>query len=154
MPLPAALKGIRSIRDLPIEQKRLFLRVDFNVPLEGGGAAPIRITDDSRIREALPTIQHAVARGARVVCASHMGRPKKNPDPRLSLEPCALRLAELLGQDVTLPEDCVGDSAKKVVYDLRAGEICLLENLRFHPEEEADDEGFCRELGQLADLYV
>jgi len=152
--LPAALEGIRSIRDLPIEQKRVFLRVDFNVPLEGGGAAPIRITDDSRIREALPTIQHAVARGARVVCASHLGRPKKGPDPRLSLEPCALRLAELLGQDVTLPEDCVGDAAKKVVYDLRAGQVCLLENLRFHAEEEQDDEAFCRELGLLADVYV
>jgi phosphoglycerate kinase len=151
---PSPLQGIRSIRDLPIEQKRVFLRVDFNVPLEGGGAAPIRITDDSRIREALPTIQHALARGARVVCASHLGRPKKGPDPRLSLEPCALRLAELLGQDVTLPEDCIGDSAKKVVYDLRAGQVCLLENLRYHAEEEKDDEGFCRALAELADVYV
>jgi phosphoglycerate kinase len=153
--MPAnALEGIRSIRDLPIEQKRLFLRVDFNVPLEGGGAAAIRITDDSRIREALPTIKHAIERGARVVCASHLGRPKKGPDPRLSLEPCAARLAELLGQDVTLPEDCVGDAAKKVVYDLRAGQVCLLENLRYHAEEEKDDEGFCKELAELADVYV
>ena len=143
------LHGIRSIRDLPIENKRVFLRVDFNVPLESG-----KITDDSRIREALPTIKHALERGARLVCASHLGRPKKGPDPRLSLEPCALRLAEMLGQDVTLPEDCVGDAAKKVVYDLRAGQVCLLENLRFHPEEEKDDEGFCRELAQLADVYV
>lgn len=148
------LQGIHSIRDLPIEQKRVFLRVDFNVPLEGGGAAPIRISDDSRIREALPTIQHALGRGARLVCASHLGRPKKGPDPKLSLEPCALRLAELLGQDVALPEDCVGDAANKVVYDLRAGQVCLLENLRFHPEEEKDDEGFCRQLAELADVYV
>src|ERR1019366_6566604 len=153
MPAPA-LQGIRSIRDLPIEQKRVFLRVDFNVPMEGGGAAALRITDDSRIRAALPTIQHALSRGARLVCASHLGRPKKGPDPRLSLEPCALRLAELLGQDVTLPEDCVGEAAKKVVFDLRAGQVCLLENLRFHAEEEKDDEGFCRELAQLADVYV
>jgi phosphoglycerate kinase len=143
------LHGIRSIRDLEIENKRVFLRVDFNVPLEGG-----RITDDSRIREALPTIKHAIERGARVVCASHLGRPKEGPDPKLSLEPCAARLAQLLGQDVTLPEDCVGDSAKKVVYDLRGGQVCLLENLRFHPEEEKDDDAFCRELAQLADLYV
>jgi phosphoglycerate kinase len=143
------MKGIRSIRDLEIEQKRLFIRVDFNVPLEDG-----RITDDSRIREALPTIKHAIERGARVVCASHLGRPKKGPDPKLSLEPCAARLAELLGKEVTLPEDCVGDAAKKVVFDLRAGEVCLLENLRFHPEEEKDDEGFCRQLAQLADVYV
>ncbi|HEY8039798.1 MAG TPA: phosphoglycerate kinase [Polyangiaceae bacterium] len=144
-----ALQGIRSIRDLPIENKRVFLRVDFNVPLDGP-----RITDDSRIREALPTIEHALERGARLVCASHLGRPKGAPNPKYSLEPCALRLAELLGVDVTLPEDCVGDAAKKVVYDLRGGQVCLLENLRFHPEEEKDDEGFCRELSQLADVYV
>jgi phosphoglycerate kinase len=143
------LQGIRSIRDLPIEQKRVFLRVDFNVPLEHG-----RITDDSRIREALPTIQHALDRGARLVCASHLGRPKKGRDPAYSLEPCAARLAELLGQEVALPEDCIGDAAKKVVYDLRAGSACLLENLRFHPEEEKDDEAFCRQLAQLADVYV
>src|SRR5580700_2262302 len=143
------LQGIRPIRDLAIENKRVFLRVDFNVPLEGA-----RITDDSRIREALPTIKHALERGARLVCASHLGRPKKGPDPKLSLEPCAARLAELLGQDVTLPEDCVGDAARKVVFDLRGGQVCLLENLRFHPEEEKDDEGFCRELSALADVYV
>jgi phosphoglycerate kinase len=153
------LQGIRSIRELPIEQKRVFLRVDFNVPLEEGapaqsGGSPMRITDDSRIREALPTIKHALERGARLVCASHLGRPKKGRDPKHSLEPCAARLAELLGQDVALPEDCVGDAAKKVVFDLRAGQACLLENLRFHPEEEKDDEGFCRQLAQLADVYV
>jgi phosphoglycerate kinase len=147
--MASPLQGIRSIRDLPIEQQRLFLRVDFNVPMEDG-----RITDDSRIREALPTIKHAIERGARVVCASHMGRPKKGPDPKLSLEPCAARLAELLDQEVTLPEDCVGDAAKKVVFDLRAGQVCLLENLRFHPEEEKDDESFCRQLALLADVYV
>jgi phosphoglycerate kinase len=147
--MSGALQGIRSIRDLPIENRRLFLRVDFNVPLEGG-----KITDDARIREALPTIVHALDRGARLVCASHLGRPKKGPDPKLSLEPCADRLAELLGQEVTLPEDCIGDAATKVVYDLRAGSVCLLENLRFHPEEEKDDEGFCRALAQLADVYV
>jgi phosphoglycerate kinase len=143
------LQGIRSIRELPIEQKRVFLRVDFNVPLDGS-----KITDDSRIREALPTIKHALERGARLVCASHLGRPKKGPDPKYSLEPCAARLAELLGQDVALPEDCIGDAAKKVVFDLRAGQACLLENLRFHPEEEKDDEGFSRALSELADVYV
>jgi phosphoglycerate kinase len=147
--MSSPLLGIRTIRDLPIESKRLFLRVDFNVPLEGS-----KITDDSRIREALPTIKHALDRGARLICASHLGRPKKGPDPKLSLEPCARRLAELLGQDVTLPDDCVGDSAKKVVYDLRAGQVCLLENLRFHPEEEKNDETFSRELAELADAYV
>jgi len=147
-PLPG-LAGIRSIRDLPIENKRVFLRVDFNVPLDGAV-----ITDDARIREALPTIKHALDRGARLVCASHLGRPKKGPDPKFSLEPCAARLAEMLGKDVSLPEDCIGDSAAKVVYDLRAGQACVLENLRFHPEEEKDDDGFCRELAKLADVYV
>jgi phosphoglycerate kinase len=143
------LQGIRSIRELPIENKRVFLRVDFNVPLDGA-----TITDDSRIREALPSIKHALERGARLVCASHLGRPKKGRDAKYSLEPCAARLAELIGQDVALPEDCVGDAAKKVVFDLRAGQACLLENLRFHPEEEKDDEGFCRQLAELADVYV
>jgi phosphoglycerate kinase len=143
------LQGIRSIRDLPIENKRVFLRVDFNVPLDGS-----KVTDDSRIREALPTIKHALERGARLICASHLGRPKKGPDPKYTLEPAAKRLAELLNQDVALPEDCVGDAAKKVVFDLRAGQVCLLENLRFHPEEEKDDEAFARELSQLADVYV
>lgn len=143
------LQGIRTIRELPIDSKRVFLRVDFNVPLDGS-----TITDDSRIREALPTIKHALERGARLVCASHLGRPKKGPDPKYSLEPCAKRLAELLGQDVALPEDCIGDAANKVVYDLRGGQVCLLENLRFHPEEEKDDESFARELAKLADVYV
>jgi phosphoglycerate kinase len=147
--MTSPLLGIRSIRDLPIENKRVFLRVDFNVPLDGS-----TITDDSRIREALPTIKHALERGARLVCGSHLGRPKKGADPKYSLEPAAARLAELLGQEVTLPEDCIGDAAKKVVYDLRGGQVCLLENLRFHPEEEKDDESFCRELAQLADVYV
>jgi phosphoglycerate kinase len=143
------LEGIRSIRDLPIDNRRVFLRVDFNVPADGK-----KITDDSRIRSALPTIQHALERGARVICASHFGRPKKGPDPKYSLEPCAARLAELLGKDVAFPEDCIGDAAKKVVADLRTGHACLLENLRFHPEEEKNDEAFCRQLADLADVYV
>jgi phosphoglycerate kinase len=143
------LQGIRSIRDLPIENKRVFLRVDFNVPLDGK-----KITDDARIREALPTIKNALERGARLVLASHLGRPKKGPDPKYSMEPCAARLAELLGQDVAVPEDCIGDAAKKVVFDLRGGQVCVLENLRFHPEEEKDDDGFSRELAKLADVYV
>jgi phosphoglycerate kinase len=143
------LHGIKSIRELPIENKRVFLRVDFNVPLDGK-----KITDDSRIREALPTIKHALERGARLILASHLGRPKKGPDPKYSLEPAAARLAEILKQDVALPEDCIGDSAAKVVADLRGGQVCLLENLRFHPEEEKDDEGFSRELAKLADVYV
>ena len=144
-----ALQGIRSIRDLPIENKRLFIRVDFNVPLEDG-----KITDDSRIREALPTIKHALERNARVIVASHLGRPKPGKTAGLSLEPCGVRLVELLDCEVFMPEDCVGDAPKKVIHDLRGGQLCLLENLRFHPEEEKDDEVFAQELAELCEVYV
>ncbi len=147
------LERITPIRDLPIDNKRVFIRVDFNVPLEEEGGQ-VRITDDARIVEALPTIKHALERGARVILASHLGRPKKGPDPKLSLEPVGSRLAELLGVEVHMPEDCIGDAAKKVVYDLRAGQVCLLENLRFHPEEEQDDDAFAQQLSTLCDVYV
>ncbi len=148
------LAGITPIAELPIENKRVFIRVDFNVPLEEQPDGKQVITDDARIQEALPTIKHALERGARVILASHLGRPKKGHDPKLSLEPCGSRLAELLGIEVHIPEDCVGDAAKKVVYDLRAGQVCLLENLRFHPEEENDDEVFAKQLADLCDVYV
>ncbi len=148
--MASPLDGIRSIRDLAIENKKVFLRVDFNVPLDEK-----KITDDSRIREALPTIKHAIERGARLILASHLGRPKPGKDnSKLSLEPCGARLAEMLGIEVHMPEDCVGDGPKKVIHDLRAGQICLLENLRFHPEEEADDDAFAKELAALAEVYV
>jgi phosphoglycerate kinase len=147
------LDRITPIRELPIENKRVFVRVDFNVPLEEQDGKQV-ITDDARIVEALPTIKHAMERGARVILASHLGRPKKGPDPKLSLEPCGARLAELLGIEVHLPDDCIGDAAKKVVYDLRAGQVCLLENLRFHAEEEKDDETFAAKLAELCDVYV
>ncbi len=145
----AYLDGIRPIRELPIENKRVFLRVDFNVPLENGV-----ITDDARIKEALPTIKHALERGARLIVASHLGRPKPGKTDGFSLAPAGERLAELLGKEVKMPEDCLGDAAKKVIYDLRGGEIVLLENLRFHPEEEKDDEEFARKLADYADVYV
>jgi phosphoglycerate kinase len=143
------LEGIRSVTDIAVENKRVFLRLDFNVPLENG-----EITDDSRIKEALPTIKHLIGRGARVVIASHLGRPKPGKTEGLSLEPVGVRLVELLNTEVMMPEDCIGDAAKKVVYDLRAGQICLLENLRFHPEEEKNDETFARQLAELGDVYI
>ena len=149
-----SLAGITTIKDLPIENKRVFIRVDFNVPLEEQPDGTMVITDDARIVEALPTIKHALERGARVILASHLGRPKKGPDPKLSLEPIGARLAEKLGVEVHIPEDCIGDAAKKVVFDLRAGQLCLLENLRFHPEEEKDDEAFAQKLAELCDVYV
>jgi phosphoglycerate kinase len=142
-----------------LESKRVFIRVDFNVPLEKDGT----ISDDSRIREAVPTVKFAVEAGAKVILASHLGRPKGR-DPKLSLEPCGARLAELTGYEVHLPEDCIGDAPKKVIHDLRvaahggavrgAPQVCLLENLRFHPGEEANDETFARALGDLCDIYV
>jgi phosphoglycerate kinase len=112
------------------------------------------ITDDSRIKEALPTIKHLMERGARVVLASHLGRPKPGKHEGLGMEPCGQRLAELLSCEVVVPDDCVGDAPKKVIRDLRGGQLCLLENLRFHEEEEKNDEGFARELAQLCDVYV
>src|SRR5258708_37752171 len=111
--MTSPLQGIKPIRELPIESKRVFLRVDFNVPLDG-----TTITDDSRIREALPSIKHAIERGSRVVLASHLGRPKPGKTAGFSLEPIASRLAELLGAEVHLPEDCIGDAPKKVIHDL------------------------------------
>jgi phosphoglycerate kinase len=143
------LDGIKTIRDLKLDSRRVFIRVDFNVPLSG-----TTVTDDTRIREALPTIKLAIENGARVILASHLGRPKPGKTEGLSLEPAGQRLSELAGTEVHLPEDCVGDAAKKVVQDLRPGQICLLENLRFHPEEEKDDDGFARQLAELCDVYV
>lgn len=140
---------IKSIADLPIEGRRLFVRVDFNVPLTPAKG----VADDSRIRASLPTIKHAVERGARVVLASHLGRPK-GPTPGLSLEPVGARLAELLGKEVLLTDEAVGDGARKVVADLRDGDVALLENLRFFAGEEANDDGFARQLASYADVYV
>lgn len=143
------LERIASVEDLDVTSRRVFVRVDFNVPLDGK-----TITDDTRIREALPTIKLLIAKGARVILASHLGRPKKDKQGAFSLEPAALRLAELLAQDVVLTDDCVGDGARKVVQDLRDGRVAVLENLRFHDGEEKNDETFARELASLADVYV
>jgi phosphoglycerate kinase len=151
------LTGIRFIEDLAgadgagLQGKRVFIRVDFNVPLDKKTG---KITDDSRIREAIPTIKLAMDAGAKVILASHLGRPKPGKHEGLSLEPAGARLAELTSYEVLLPEDCVGDAPKKLIHDLRAGQVCLLENLRFHEEEEKDDEGFARRLAELADVYV
>jgi phosphoglycerate kinase len=128
----------------------VFIRVDFNVPLNSNGT----VSDDTRIRESLPTIMHAIEKGARVVLASHLGRPKGKPDKKYSLEPVAARLAELLGADVSLTDEPVGDGARKVVNDLHAGAVALLENLRFSPGEEANDEAFARSLASYTDVYV
>jgi phosphoglycerate kinase len=140
----------RSIRDLDLQDKRVFVRVDFNVPLKKGV-----IGDDTRIRESLETIEYALEAGARVVIlASHLGRPKGQPNPDLSLRPVAIRLKELLGRDVAFAEDCIGPPAERAIASQPAGGVVLLENLRFHPEEEANDDGFAQRLAGLADVYV
>jgi phosphoglycerate kinase len=141
-----------SIRDLDLEGKRVFLRVDFNVPLKNGV-----IGDDTRIRSSLPTITYALERGATVVLASHLGRPKGKPNAEFSLRPVAARLGELLKRPVAFAEDCIGEAAKRAVDAAHAehgGRVVLLENLRFHPEEEKNDPAFAASLASLADLYV
>ncbi|HKY63019.1 MAG TPA: phosphoglycerate kinase [bacterium] len=141
---------IKSLQELELKEKRVFVRVDFNVPLDKQGV----IQDDARIVASLPTLRHALAAGAKLIVASHLGRPKGQPDPKYSLMPVAARLSELLEREVTFPEDCVGDAVKKLVTEMREGEIILLENLRFHPEEEANDPIFSERLAALADVYI
>src|SRR5258705_2420484 len=142
---------IRSIEQLDIGGKRLFVRVDFNVPLE---KKTRKVKDESRIRAALPTIRHAISKRAKLILASHLGRPDGKVVPEMSLEPAGERLSQLLGQDVIFADDCVGDGVKKLVGDLREEQVLLLENLRFHPEEEANDDAFSRELAALCEAYV
>ncbi len=143
---------IRSIEELSLEGRRVFLRVDLNVPLTKDDTP--EVADDTRIRAALPTIKHCISRGARIILASHLGRPKGEAVPGLSLEPVASRLAELLGCEIRLTDEPVGDGAKKVCADLREGQIALLENLRFDPREKANDAKFAETLASYADIYV
>jgi phosphoglycerate kinase len=139
----------RSIRDLELKGKTVFIRVDFNVPLAPGGQ---EITSDKRIRASLPTIQYALDQGAGLILASHLGRPKGKPNPEMSLKPVAARLAQLLGRPVRMAPDCVGPEVEKMRP--AAGQIVLLENLRFHAEEEKNDPGFSKQLAALCDVYV
>lgn len=141
--------GKLSIRDLELNGKRLFIRVDFNVPLENG-----EVTDETRIRAAIPTIQYALDKGARVLLASHLGRPKGKRNPEYSLAPVARHLAKLLGREVRLAPDCIGEETKKAADSLGDGDLLLLENLRFHAEEEENDASFAQGLASLCDLYV
>ncbi len=141
----------RTIRDLDLAGKRVFLRVDFNVPLDSEGE---EITSDTRIRAALPTVRHILDNGASLILASHLGRPKGKPNPKMSLKPVARRLSELLGRPVRMLPSGAGDEVISGQTVLVSGDVALLENLRFHPGEEANDPAFARALASLCDVYV
>jgi phosphoglycerate kinase len=150
---PLAIKdvlGKLSIDELNIRGRKLFIRADFNVPFDDN----LRITDDSRIRSTLPTINYAIDEGARVILASHLGRPKGKPDPRFSLAPVAKRLQRLLDKDVIFAPDCIGPQVESLVSKMKDGDVILLENLRYHAEEESNDEEFAAKLASLADYYI
>jgi len=141
----------KTVRDIPVEGKKVLVRVDFNVPMD---IAATIITDDSRIRASLPTIKYLVAHRVKVILCSHLGRPKGKVVEGLRMAPVAQRLSKLLELPVETADDCIGEEVKTKVKMLRDGDILLLENLRFHPEEEANDPSFAKELAGLADIYV
>ncbi|MFO7274388.1 MAG: phosphoglycerate kinase [Symbiobacteriaceae bacterium] len=141
--------ALMTVRDIDVKGKRVFVRVDFNVPLEDG-----RITDDTRIRAAVPTIRYLVEQGAVVVLASHLGRPKGKRNEAYSLAPCARRLSELLGRPVVFAPDCIGEEVERLVAEQPPGSVVLLENVRFYPEEEKNDPEFAKKLARLGEIFV
>jgi phosphoglycerate kinase len=139
----------KTVADVEVRGKRILMRVDFNVPIEGG-----KITDDRRIAQALPTIKDIIGRGGRLILMSHLGRPKGGPEPKYSLKPAAEKLSQLLGNPVKFAQDCIGLVVEQLANSLKDGEVLLLENLRFHKEEEKNDPNFCTQLAKLGDVYV
>jgi phosphoglycerate kinase len=147
------LSNIRSIRDIPITGKTVFMRLDFNVPLRTENDAQA-VDDDSRIQEALPTIRYAIEKGAKLVIASHLGRPDGKRIPAFSMEPVAMHLAGLIGQEVTLADDCVGEGIELMIQSMKAGQVLMLENLRFDAGEESNDPEFAKKLSRLCEVYI
>ncbi len=145
-----SMKNKMTVSDLDLKGKRVIARVDFNVPLDAEG----NITDDNRIQGALPTIRHIIDNGGKLILVSHLGRPKNGPEAKFSMKPAAKRLGELLGKDVILASDVIGEDAKAKAASLKEGEVLMLENVRFHKEEEKNDPAFAKELSSLADIYV
>src|SRR4051812_14847916 len=139
----------KTVADIDVKGKRVLMRVDFNVPIEDG-----QITDDRRIEQALPTIKNVIDRGGKLILMSHLGRPKGAVNPKYSLNPVASKLSELLGKFVRFAPDCIGPEVEKLANDLKDGEVLLLENLRFHTEEEKNDPNFAKQLAKLGDIYV
>src|SRR3989338_6532435 len=139
-----------TIKDLDLNGKRILMRVDFNVPLDD----KLNITDDTRIKATLPTIRYILDKGAKLILMSHLGRPDGKVVAKYSLAPCAKRLSELLGRPVAMAKDCIGTEVKAMAGQFKTGECLLLENLRFHAEEEANDANFAKELASLGDVYV
>jgi phosphoglycerate kinase len=142
-------ESVKFIDEIDLRGKRVLFRLDFNVPMDGS----LNITDDTRIRTVLPTVNFALDEGAKVIIMSHLGRPKGKVVPEMSLAPVAKRLTRLLGKDVRMLKDCIGDEVKRAVAELQPGDVLLLENLRFHPEETANDETFAKELAGFCDVY-
>src|SRR5262245_12045100 len=146
-----------TVRDIDVRGKRVFMRVDFNVPMESRDGQMV-ITDATRIQETRPTIDLLIDKGARIILAAHLGRPKGKPEPSASLRPVAAKLADLLGCDVNFADDCIGEKVEQMSKALPDGGILLLENARFHPEEDSKDESirmpFAEKLARLADVYV
>ncbi len=140
----------KTIKDIDVRGKRVLLRADFNVPVDETGA----ITNDYRIEQTVPTLKALLEQDARLVLMSHLGRPDGKPDPKLSLKPIAKRLSELLGQDVQFAQDCIGAEVEKAAQNLQPKQVLLLENVRFHPEEEKNDEGFAKQLAGLGEIFV
>ncbi|RBP44278.1 phosphoglycerate kinase [Roseimicrobium gellanilyticum] len=143
----------KTIRDIDISGKRVLVRVDFNVPLEEKDGAMV-VTDDTRIKETLPTLNYLIEKGARVILASHLGRPKGKPDPKQSLKPAVAKLSDLLGKPVAFADDCIGNEAKSKALALKDGEVLVLENVRFHAGEEKNDAALAKSLSELAEVYV